>query len=115
MGILIRPISIALILSKAHANRIKIVISEFVSHEQFAFLKGRSIQDNILIAQEVAHSIHDAKGKTPYILVKINLEKAYAKLSWDDWSDDIWLGTPIRDQNSQQHYKALIATSCWFT
>lgn len=47
------------------------------------FIKGRNIHDNILIAQEIAHSMYNSKGKNPYVMIKIDLEKAYEKLSWN--------------------------------
>ena len=38
--------------------------------------------DNIIIAQELIYSLKKRKGRTGYIVVKINLEKAYDCLEW---------------------------------
>ncbi|KAK0582485.1 hypothetical protein LWI29_026126 [Acer saccharum] len=49
---------------------------------EVAFVPGRQIQDNIVIAQEVLHKIQTVKGKMGYIAWKIDLAKAYDKLQW---------------------------------
>ena len=36
----------------------------------------------MIIAQELAHSIGKSKGKEGYMVVKIDLEKAYDRLEW---------------------------------
>ncbi|WOL04386.1 hypothetical protein Cni_G13107 [Canna indica] len=46
------------------------VVPSLVSPVQSAFIKGRSIHDNILLAQEIAHSMYGSKGKNPYIMIK---------------------------------------------
>lgn len=52
------------------------------SKVQFALLPKRSIHDNIMIMQEIIHSMYDFKDKNPYVLIH-HLEKAYERLSWD--------------------------------
>ncbi|WOK98349.1 hypothetical protein Cni_G07060 [Canna indica] len=71
------------ILSKCLANRLKCVLPKLVSYEQSAFIQGRSIHDNILLAQEIAHSMYASKCKNPYVMIKIDLAKVYDKVSWD--------------------------------
>lgn len=45
------------VITKILANHLKNVISKLVGHEQSAFLVGRSTFDNIIAAQEIAHSL----------------------------------------------------------
>ena len=49
---------------------------------QVAFLEGRRGSDNVIIAQELVHSIGKSKGKEGNMVVKIDLEKAYDRLEW---------------------------------
>lgn len=44
---------------------------------------GRQITDNILIYQEVVHSMRNKQGKKGLMILKIDLEKAYGRLNWD--------------------------------
>lgn len=56
-----RPISLCnsiyKIISKFIAKRLKVVLSEHISKEQFGFLEGRKIHEAIGVAQEGMHSI----------------------------------------------------------
>ena len=45
-------------------------------------MPGRKGVDNVVIAQEIIHTINRKKGKVEYIVVKIDLEKAYDRLEW---------------------------------
>ena len=49
---------------------------------QFAFLAGRRGSDNVIIAQELIHSLKNRGGREGFMVVKIDLEKAYDKLEW---------------------------------
>ncbi|WOL07716.1 hypothetical protein Cni_G16463 [Canna indica] len=71
------------ILTKLLANRLKVCLPTLIFKEQSAFIKGRSIHNNILVTQEMAHSIFSFKSKKSYIIVKLDLEKTYDFLSWD--------------------------------
>ncbi|XP_061342057.1 uncharacterized protein LOC133288347 [Gastrolobium bilobum] len=69
-------------LSKILVNKIKSFIGELVSPNQVIFIPKRNIQDNIIIVQELIHSMHRTQGKKSYFSIKIDLEKAYDKLRW---------------------------------
>jgi len=62
-----RPISLVgslyKIILKLLATRVIQVMSEVISDHQNAFIKGRQILDNILIANEVINFIKKRKGK----------------------------------------------------
>ena len=49
---------------------------------QAAFLTGRRGIDNVIIAQELIYSLKKRKGSNGYMVVKIDLEKAYDRLEW---------------------------------
>jgi hypothetical protein len=55
-----RPISLCnviyKIISKSLANRLKDHLPDYIHPSQHAFIKGRRISNNIIIAQEITHS-----------------------------------------------------------
>lgn len=69
------------LIAKIIAQRLKSVLSEFISPEQFGFLSGRQIHDALGIAQELLHNIKIKKMKA--ILLKMDLEKAYDRVNWN--------------------------------
>ncbi|KAH1081557.1 hypothetical protein J1N35_021318 [Gossypium stocksii] len=81
-----RPISLCLVLykltMKVIANRFKFIFPKIIAPEQAGFIAGRNINDNIIIAQEVIHSMR-YQEKRKWMAIKIDLEKAYDKVSWE--------------------------------
>jgi hypothetical protein len=53
---------------------------KLVSPNQSAFVKGRSINDNFMMVRETAKAIH--RQKTPRILLKLDIGKAFDSVSW---------------------------------
>ncbi|GAU17164.1 hypothetical protein TSUD_177940 [Trifolium subterraneum] len=83
----LRPISLCNVLykmiSKVLANRLKCCLDKCVSQEQSAFIEGRSILDNALIATEVIHALkRKTQGKRGELALKIDISKAYDKVDW---------------------------------
>ena len=71
------------IMAKVLANRLKGVLLGIISDMQFAFVPGRSICDNILVAFEVIHYIkRKTKGKKGNVALKIDISKLYDWISW---------------------------------
>lgn len=80
-----RPISLCpvvyKVLSKIMVARMGLLLHKLFSREQSTFIKGRSILDNILIAQELVQYIHK-KVRGGNILMKIDMDKAYDRVNW---------------------------------
>lgn len=81
-----RPISLCnviyKIISKILANRLKEILDQLISPNQAAFIKGRNIAENILLAHELVRNFHKDRGPAPFC-VKVDLQKAYDKVSWN--------------------------------
>ncbi|OMP01064.1 reverse transcriptase [Corchorus capsularis] len=49
---------------------------------QAAFISGRRASDNIILVQEAIHSARTSKGKDGWMVIKIDLKKAFDRLEW---------------------------------
>lgn len=56
------------------------ILPLIINHGQSAFVKGRSITDNILLMQELVRNYHRDDGP-PKCAIKIDLMKAYDSVS----------------------------------
>jgi hypothetical protein len=82
---LYRPIALCnviyKILTKVIARRLKPILPTIISPEQSGYVEGRQIMDSVTLAHEVIHSLQ--KTKTPGMLLKLDLFKAFDKLGWE--------------------------------
>ncbi|KAK7244115.1 hypothetical protein RIF29_38933 [Crotalaria pallida] len=82
-----RPIALCNVvykrITKILANRLNPFLNNWISPNQAGFVSGRNIQDNIIIAQELVHTMKNMRGKKGFMSIKFDLEKAYDRLSWD--------------------------------
>lgn len=46
------------------------------------FIAGRKVSDNVIIVQEIIHSMTLSYSKVGYMTIKIDLDKAYDRLEW---------------------------------
>lgn len=80
-----KPISLCNVLYKIIAktltNRLKKVFLSIISLNQIAFIPGRLITDNIIVAYETLHSMKTRKnGKVGNMTLQIDISKAYDRV-----------------------------------
>jgi hypothetical protein len=79
-----RPISLvhsfAKIVTKILANRLARKLSNLVSANQSAFVKGWCIHDIFMLVQGTTRALHNLK--VPRVLLKLDITKAFDSVTW---------------------------------
>ncbi|KAL4301309.1 hypothetical protein AHAS_Ahas17G0288000 [Arachis hypogaea] len=82
-----RPISLCnviyKIITKVVVERLRPFLQDIIGPLQGGFIPGRGAPDNIIVTQEVLHFMKKTKSKKGVLAFKIDLEKAYDRVSWE--------------------------------
>lgn len=70
------------VVSKIIANRLKGVLPRIVLENQSAFIKGRLLMENVLLASELVKDYHK-EDISPRCVMKIDISKAFDSVQWD--------------------------------
>lgn len=70
------------ICARVLANRLKKIIPQLISPYQSAFVLGRLIIDNSLVANELAHFLNNKRSGDDgrYLSLKLDMSKAYDRM-----------------------------------
>lgn len=81
-----RPISLCntiyKMVTKIIVARMRPLLPNLISPLQSAFVSRRQGVDNVIIAQELIHSMARKKGRGGVMAIELDLEKAYDRLEW---------------------------------
>ena len=64
-------------------------MNKLIGPTQSSFITGHLSTDNILVVQEAVHSMRRKKGRKGWMLLKLDLEKAYDRIRWDFLEDTL--------------------------
>ncbi|GFP98893.1 line-1 retrotransposable element orf2 protein, partial [Phtheirospermum japonicum] len=70
------------VISKILASTLASTLGTIVDQAQSAFVEGRSMVENIHLAQELLRKYHRIKKVSPRCILKIDLRKAFDSVSW---------------------------------
>lgn len=109
----LRPIGLCNVtyklLTKVMTNRLKEMPKKLIGPHQSSFVPERQITDNILVYQEALNSMRNKKGRSGWMALKVDLEKAYDRLSWEFIEDT--MQTIGFNQSWRRNVLACLSTS----
>ncbi|KAL9674104.1 hypothetical protein QQ045_030374 [Rhodiola kirilowii] len=83
----LRPISLCTvavkIITKILTARLQGILDKVISVSQSAFIKGRIIMDNFIVAHEISHFLKQCRSQKDFFAsIKVNMSKAYDRVEW---------------------------------
>jgi hypothetical protein len=103
-------------ISKVLSKRLKGILPEIISNTHSAFVPGRLVTDNVLVAYESFHTIKNKRqGKRGICAVKLDMHKAYDRVEWGFLRDMMMrLGFDLSWVNLIMSCVTTINYSVWF-
>ena len=81
-----RPIDLCITLYKTVmkllVQRLKAFLLDLIHSFQASFIPGRKASDNVILTQEIIHTISTPKSKSDLMALKIDLKKAFDRMEW---------------------------------
>lgn len=81
-----RPISLCnfvyKVVSKIITERMRSIMEKIISPYQRAFIEGRWIAENTVLAQKIIKKIKNHRGKNRLMVIKVDFKKAYDRMEW---------------------------------
>lgn len=109
------------ILTKIMNDRLYLFLPMLISENQSSFVKERAIADNILLTEELFHSL-DMETRGSNVVIKLDMMKAYDRVKWDFLKivlcqfgfSDHWISLAMNTLNTCHYYYILNGESCGF-
>lgn len=70
------------VISKLLASRLKAILPLMISSSQYAFLPGRLLAENVLLATDLVNGYNSQTG-SPRGMLKVDLRKTFDCVRWD--------------------------------
>ncbi|KAL0423581.1 UNVERIFIED_CONTAM: hypothetical protein Sradi_0892900 [Sesamum radiatum] len=87
------------------------VLPKVLSLSQSDFMPGQLLSDNVLLAQELIHSLESLRPKAN-VVFKLDIAKTYDRVSWEFLDQVLWQkGFPQRWNGLE----ANVVSHCWFS
>ncbi|KAL2223667.1 UNVERIFIED_CONTAM: hypothetical protein Sindi_3080900, partial [Sesamum indicum] len=103
-----RPISLCNVTNKICTKLMSIrlghVLPKVLSPSQSGFVPGRLLSDNVLLAQELVHSLESRRSEAN-VIFKLDMAKAYDRVNWE------FLFQVLRLKGFPQHWINLVANA----